>query len=133
MPKKLVRVLLAAILIVAVPLQSFAALGAAICRDLQHSQHDAGHAQLPMAAQAHEHSAHGEPRAAPGETGGAQPEANTAHCAACASCGVVAGIVSAPAFALPAAPARDVTAHAMRVFVGFVPDGLDRPPLTPLA
>lgn len=133
MPKRFIRSLLAAILIAAVPLQGFAALGAAICRDLQHSQHDAGHAQLPKAAHAQDHAAHGESHVVPADAGGAQPESKSAHCAACASCGAVAGIVSAPAFSLPAAPERDVIAHAMRVFVGFVPDALDRPPLTSLA
>ncbi|MDX1376922.1 MAG: hypothetical protein R3357_15250 [Burkholderiales bacterium] len=131
MPRRLIRVLLAALLIAAVPLQGFAAVEAAICRDLQHSQHDAGHAHVADAAQAH--GAHGDSHATPGERDGTPTESKTAHCAACVSCGVVAGIVSAPAFSLPDAPGRDVIAHAMRVFVGFVPDGLDRPPLTHLA
>lgn len=134
MPKKLFRALLAAFLIAAVPLQAFAALGASICRDLQHSQHDAGHGHAPSAAQSHGHGAHGDAAAVHGEDDGMPLlDAETAHCAACASCGVAAGIVAAAALPLSDAAERDVIAHAVSSFVGFVPDGLDRPPLTPLA
>jgi hypothetical protein len=134
MPMKFIRVLLAAILIAAVPLQGFAALSAGICRDLQHSQHDAGHAHVPAtaAAQAHDHDTHGDAKATLGGDAGAAQDPSSAHCAACASCGVAAGIVAASPFALPVSPERDVVAQALSSFVGFVPDALDRPPLTPL-
>ena len=134
MPRKLFRILLAAFLIVAVPLQGIAAVGAGICRDLQHAQHDAGHGYLPQASQAmaQDHGATHSSHAMPVDEN-SQPESTSAHCAACASCGVVAGIVSAPALSLPDSPDRDAIAHAVRAFDGVVPDGIDRPPLTPLA
>ncbi|KPK08739.1 MAG: hypothetical protein AMJ64_02740 [Betaproteobacteria bacterium SG8_39] len=135
MPKKFIRVLLAAILIAAVPLQGFAALGAGICRDLQHSQHDGGHGHMPAtaSAQAHDHDAHGSANATLGDDAGEAQDPSSAHCAACASCGVVAGIVAASPFPFPVSPERDVVAQALSSFVGFVPEALDRPPLTPLA
>jgi len=133
MLNKRVRVLLAAFLIAALPLQGFAALGASICRDLQHSQHDAGHGHAPSAIQSHGHGAHGDVAAARGDDNGTPPDLATAHCAACVSCGVAAGIVAAPAYNFSVSPERDVIAHTLSAFSGFVPNGLDRPPLTPLA
>ncbi|HSH08474.1 MAG TPA: hypothetical protein VLA41_12485 [Burkholderiales bacterium] len=133
MLNKCVRLLLAAFLIAALPLQGFAALGASICRDLQHSQHEAGHGHAPVTVQAHGHGAHGDVAAAYGDQNGTPSEPATAHCAACASCGLAAGIVAAVALPLSDAIERDVIAHTLPSFLGFVPDGLDRPPLTPLA
>ena len=135
MLKKHIRVLVAAFLMAAIPLQGYAALGASTCRDLQHSQHDAGHGHMPTAvvAQAHDHGSHGDAHAASVDEDSALPDSASAHCAACASCGVVAGITAASVSSHPVALGRDLIVHTAPASVGFVPDTRNRPPLTPFA
>lgn len=121
------RQLLVALLVALVPLQGLAALSVGICRDLERSQERSENAM--GSAQAHGHDAH----ATAGQEPKAAGEHHTAHCAACAACGVSAGIVARTALQIADAPGDGVIAHRASQFSGFVPERLDRPPLTPLA
>jgi len=134
MPKRLLCKLFIALLVAGVPLQGFAALSAGICRDMQTSSQQSGHARAAPAALIHTHD-HGVDAGA-GMTHGkdhGSSEKPGAHCAACASCGVTTAIVAALPVLVSDSPRFGVIAHAVSSFVGFVPDGLERPPLTSLA
>jgi len=134
-PKKTLRLLLVALLVVMVPLQGFAALSVGICRDLQHGS-DAQRHDFPAstpAAESHSHDGHGAIAGATGHDTKAAGDSSGSHCAACAACGASAAIVAPNLFSIAEAPRDGVLAHSVMQFSGFVPDGLDRPPLTPLA
>jgi len=134
MPIRPLCKLFVALLVAAVPLQGFAGLSAGICRDVQQSSQQVEHARAAPAAlmHAHDHGVDAGAGMTHGNNHGASGEAG-AHCAACASCGVTTGIVASLPALVSDSPRFGVIAHAVSSFVGFVPDGLERPPLTPLA
>ena len=133
MPKKHLRQLLVALLVALIPLQGLAALSVGICRDLERSQESG---QRPVSANVvHAHSHDAQPGAAdgPGHGSKAAGEHHTAHCAACAACGVSAGIVALAPFPIAEAPRSGVITHTASQFSGYVPERIDRPPLSLLA
>ena len=123
MPKTLLRALLVLLLAVSVPLQGYAAVSIGICRGLAHH----GDELLPGAHDGAEragenHDPHGSPEGAPAE--------ESHHCAACASCGVAAAISAAPLIHASDSPHQGVVVADLPAPEGYVPEGLDRPPLT---
>ena len=135
MSKKPFRLLLVALLAVMVPAQGLAALSVGICRDLQHSSDSLRHEPLATTtvAEAHSHGGHGANAGATEHDSMAAGDSSASHCAACAACGASAGIVAQDGFSIAEAPRDGVLAQTVLQFSGFVPEGLDRPPLTPLA
>lgn len=129
MPNKVLRQLLVTLLVAMVPVQGLAALSMGICRDLQEGAHGMVHANAaPAKAKAHGH-------ASVDDSAGLADDADSelAHCAACAGCGVSAGIDVHAAFSIVEAPREGVIAHRISRSPGFVPDAPYRPPLTMLA
>jgi hypothetical protein len=126
MPKSLQRALLALVLAVAVPLQGYAAVNTGICRALAH------HGDEPAASVEHGH--HGAEHAGADHDKPGSPDdpsaKDTHHCAACASCGVAAAISAAPLVYASDSPHQGVVAADSPAPEGYVPEGLDRPPLT---
>ncbi len=122
MVKRLIRAMLVLLLVAGAPVQGFAALGGGLCGALGH--------HAAQAAPISDHAAHaGEHhKAGDGESG-----AGEAFCTSCASCGMAAAMAVAPAAFNPTGPGGGVTAADFPVPPGFVPDGLDRPPLTLLS
>jgi len=133
MPKNHLRRLLVALLVALVPLQGLAALSVGICRDLERSQESAQRSMSVNFAHAHTHDA--QLSAANGAEHGSKAanDHHTAHCSACAACGVSAGIVSLAPMPIAEAPRNGAIGHIGTQFSGFVPEAPDRPPLKPLA
>ena len=131
MSRKL-KALLIACLLVVVPVQGIAAMSAGICRALEHhgvviaptdelaAPHGA-HTGNSGDGPSHEHDAAGADDSSPGPSG---------HCGDCAACGASAAVASIDHLASPGAPRDTVRVHPSDSLTGFLPDGLDRPPLT---
>ena len=125
MPNKVLRQLLVALLVAMVPIQGLTALSMGICRDLQAGADGMVHANAaPTTAMAHGHTSADDSANLADD---ADPE--LAHCAACAGCGVSAGIDVHAGFSIVEAPREGVIAHHISRSPGFVPDALYRPPL----
>jgi hypothetical protein len=119
MIKKLLRFTLIVLLVATVPMQALAALSIDVCNAIEHSN---GHAQ-------HSDAGHGDALLGDPMNDHQDSTGETTH-NHFASCGVAAAIVAA-AKVLPAdAPSDGIQASPFRAPEGFVPDRLDRPPLT---
>lgn len=117
--KKLLRSALVALLVGTVPSQALAALSIDVCDAVENSS---GHAH-------HGGADHGDATVGSPMNDDQGPTGETTH-NHLASCGVAAAIV-APAKIPPAdAPSDGIQASPFRAPEGFVPDRLDRPPLT---
>ena len=131
MSRKLKALLIAWLLIV-VPVQGVAAVSAGICRALEHhgvvtapaaervAAHE-GHTGHSGDGVSHEHDAAAAADGSPGPSG---------HCGDCAACGASAAVASIDQLATPDAPRDTVRVFTPDSPAGFLPDGLDRPPLT---
>ena|SRR5688572_18270157 len=129
MPRPLFRLLVAALLALAVPFQGMAAVMAGQCMAFGH--HDTGasqdHAHAHDGADGHHHTVHSHdetPAAQQGGEGSAQ-----SHCGPCTACCASASIAG-PA-KLPILSTASKTKYFFSQFppLGVQPDGLDRPPL----
>ncbi|MFM9884380.1 MAG: hypothetical protein ACKVQT_15245 [Burkholderiales bacterium] len=132
--RRLSRFLLILILTASLPVRGYAASIMMVCGasgqaaaehsfDAGASHHQAGHAEHSHDG-AHQH-AHGDPAA---DTGIEDHDAAT-----CSACGVCcAGVLpaSAPAVSPNGAVSSGPIAFFDRRFIGFIPAGLDRPPLS---
>jgi hypothetical protein len=114
MSPRLLRLLLAFALALAVPLQGLAATSAGLCMALGH--HDAGvtHSHDADAGAGHHHN-------------GDEPSA--AHCPPCVACCAAAAISSSGVIVTAEEHADGVIAAGPPSFSGIQPDTLDRPPL----
>jgi ABC-type Zn2+ transport system substrate-binding protein/surface adhesin len=123
MPRTLLRILAAALLAIAVPIQGLAAVKAGLCMAM--GGHDG---QQSHSAAAHHHHSAGEPHdhdQAPSEN----HHAGKAHCPPCASCCATAAIAPTAAIALPEAAPATAIAVPQYWIPGVLPADLDRPPL----
>lgn len=119
MLRKLLRFALVALLVGTVPIQALAALSVDVCEAVEHS---GGHAQ-------HADAGHGDGFHADPMNDDQGPADETTH-NHLASCGIATAIV-APATVLAAdAPSDGIQTVAFLAPEGFVPERLDRPPLT---
>lgn len=119
MLKNLFRALAVALLVLAVPVQGFAAASAGVCMAFEH------HGD---AAPAHDHGAGGDHHHAADDHHGGD-SADSGHCAPCVSCCAAVAMGSYPPLALPAEPAGALVPAPMPSFSGIAPQILDRPPL----
>jgi hypothetical protein len=126
MPIKILRLLVALVLALAIPLQGAASVTAGICMATGH--HDAG------APASHDHGAdatshdHGvdaaDHHSAPHDDG-----SEAAHCAPCVACCAAASIAPAAQVFLPEDSPAAAIAALPYLHPGFLPEELDRPPL----
>lgn len=124
MPKKLTRLLVAVALVLAVPIQAMAALGAGICMSLGH--HDIAAAATHDPADSH--GDHAAPAAASHEHE-ADAASGSAHCGPCVACCAAATISPTGLVSIPAAPDTGVAVGQMLALVGILQYTLYRPPL----
>jgi hypothetical protein len=122
---KILRLLVALVLALAIPLQGAASVTAGICMAIGH--HDAG---APAShdhggdATSHDHKGDADHHSAPDDDG-----SDAAHCAPCVACCAAASIApAAQVFLLEDSPAAAVAALPY-LHPGFLPEELDRPPL----
>jgi len=117
MSLKLLRLLVALALTLAVPLQGFAAATAGICMAIGH--HDAAsHTHSGDAGAEHQH----------GYDEG-QSQAGTKHCPPCVACCAAAAISSSAPIVIPDQRSDRLIAAGASFFAGIQPGTLDRPPL----
>ena len=120
MSPRLLRLFLAVVLALTVPLQGFAAAAAGMCMQLgHHGAADAGHAHDGGEADAHDHHSH--------DAGQSQDSAS--HCAPCVACCAAAAISGSVPLVTADAVADAVNAAGPPAFIGIQPQALDRPPL----
>jgi hypothetical protein len=153
----LTRTLLAWLLVLAIPLQGFAATAMLLCASghqsnqgtvqaaaqSNHAQHQASHGS-PQAGHEQVHTTSADAEATTNASAGGTTSADagaTSHahapdkgkCSACASCCVGTALVAAP-FLSPISPQGNVAiAFTLAVFASYVPEGLDPPPRSFLA
>jgi len=118
MMRKLLRSALVALLVGMVPIQALAALSVDVCSTMEHSNGYVQHGGTD-----HGDGSFGSPM---NDEQGATDD--THH--HLASCGVAAAIVSAATVLTADAPGDGVQASPIRAPEGFLPERLDRPPLT---
>jgi hypothetical protein len=112
---KFVRLLVALMLALAIPLQGAASVTAGICMATGH--HDAG---TPAS---HDHGEDGDHHPAP------QDDGSDPHCAPCVACCAAASIAPAAQVFLPEDSPAAAVAAVPYLHPGFLPEKLDRPPL----
>jgi hypothetical protein len=121
MPPRIVRLLIALVMALTVPLQGLAATAAGVCMAMGH--HEAGQAAAHAHAADHNH-----------DSGASSPHGDSGqqntHCAPCVSCCAAASISAVPQVFDPAAPATEAIPASPASLPGILPDQLDRPPLT---
>jgi DUF2946 family protein len=113
---KLLRLVLVALIALAVPLQGALAVGTAQCLALEH-QDGAGHN--------HSHDGHDSDSSSHDR----DSPASHSHCGPCVACCASASIASAPALPVVAPPRFAVDVLPNFPLVGDLPGGLFRPPL----
>ncbi len=120
MSPRIIRLLIALVMALTVPLQGLAATAAGICMAMGHHEAGlaAGHAQAP------DHS-HDSNASSPHDDSAAQND----HCAPCVSCCAAASISAVPQILSSAAPATEAIPASPASPPGILPDGFDRPPL----
>ena len=119
MSPRLLRLLLALSLALAVPVQGLAATTAGLCMALGHHDSIVTHSHDGNAAGDHQHT-HDE---------SGQPSGAHAYCAPCVAC-CAAAAISSPAPVVAADQRTDqAVAEAPPFFSGIQPDTLERPPL----
>jgi hypothetical protein len=115
MPVKILRLLVALVLALAIPLQGAASVTAGICMATGH--HDAGapasHDHGGDADHSHQHN----------------DDPDAAHCAPCVACCAAASIAPAAQVFLPEDSPAAAVAAVPYLHPGFLPEKLDRPPL----
>lgn len=122
---KLVRLLVALTLALAIPLQGLASVTAGMCMATGH--HDAG---APAShdhggdATSHDHGGDADHHSAPHDDG-----SDAAHCAPCVACCAAASIAPAAQVFLPEDPPAAAVAAVPYLHPAFLPEKLDRPPL----
>lgn len=127
--KKLIRLLLLCTLMLAIPLQGFAAAGIANCGS------SSDHASLPQAQGEHpaSHSHfHGNDSVSAADAG-MQHQHNSDHadkgkCSSCSACCVGAAIFSSTVLASGQSPASEKIQHPHSGIAIHIGDSLDRPP-----
>src|SRR5204863_3890021 len=120
---RLFRLLLVALIAVAVPMQAALAVGTAQCLALEHHQAGTGDDQH----HGHDHSAgHQHQDSSVDEHDG---QASHTHCGPCAACCTSVSIAAAQALPSPAALAFAVDVLPKLLPAGDLPGGLYRPPL----
>ncbi|MGW8271185.1 MAG: hypothetical protein ACWGNS_12080 [Burkholderiales bacterium] len=92
MPNKVLRKLLVAFLVVLIPIQGFAALSMGFCGDLEKGADGMAHAHAASTPAMN----HGQLSAGDSDDLADDFDSELAHCAACAACGVSAGIAQSP-------------------------------------
>jgi hypothetical protein len=112
---RLLRVLVTALLTVAVPFQGALAVNAAQCMALQagqeaHEGHEHSHPQSPQSEQDHDKGA-------------------GSHCGPCTGCCASAAIAAPPRIVISLTAHDAVSPLPILRPLGDIPDGLDRPPL----
>ena len=128
MPSAFVRILVAALLAFAIPLQGMAAVTAGQCMAFGHHQDSAGHDAHDHgddAAEGHGHAAHSH------DESGAQNDegGKNSHCGPCTACCASASIAGPVALSLPALPSYAQYVYSQFPPLGVQPDSLYRPPL----
>ena len=119
MSLKLLRFLFFVAIALAVPLQGFAAVSAGLCMA-------SGHHHGEHAPAAHDHDMGSSDHQHPAE----DTSANNAHCPPCVSCCAAVAIAPAAEPRLPSvAPAAPIPPKQYSI-AGFLPERLDRPPLS---
>ena len=118
------RLIVAALLALAIPVQALSAVVAGICMA-------ADHHPVEAASQNDDHADHGH-----GDSASAAPHqhddgtaASDSHCPPCVACCAAAAIAPSTPNLVPDRPAVGPIVTAPYAAAGFQPDGLDRPPL----
>lgn len=118
MPIKFLRLVVAFVLVLAIPLQGVASVTAGVCMA---TGHDAG---TPAS---HDHGHDTDQSAGHDGTGSDHP--SDTHCAPCVACCAAASIAPAAQVFLPQDPPPAAIAPLPFLPAGFLPEELDRPPL----
>ena len=127
MPPRIVRLLVALVLALSVPIQGLAAVVAGVCMSTGHHETAApGAAQDHGSAHSH-HSLHSHDSAEPSPQG--HEGTNSGHCAACVACCGAASISPVPHFFSSVLAAAEAIATPVASPPGRLPVELDRPPL----
>lgn len=128
MPGLTARLLIAFLLVLAIPAQGLAAASGGICMAMGH------HGFMGDAPAAHDHddghdhgAAHSSPDSHKQES--KDGHAGKAHCPPCASCCAAAVISPAVHLTLPEESPSQAFPGGQSSITGFLPDELDRPPL----
>nr|WP_315249490.1 hypothetical protein [uncultured Duganella sp.] len=119
MNKGFVRLVLACLLVVAIPLQGYATTLGICCLRMQ---------QLTQAEQAAQQPCHDEAARAATVDGGGKPTVQHGHCKTC-TC--VIGVLAPPSAQGPAMPAMASSVARVatpKPVLSFIPSGLERPP-----
>ncbi len=121
--KRLVRLVLLACLLVALPLRGYAGVAMSLCEG-----HHGGAAAAEHVEHAHDHGDDPRHEALAGEAG--NPGHAASVCSVCASCSLGAGLAVTSHFSLAVAPPGTLRIpFVVRQVSGFVPEHLERPPL----
>lgn len=123
-----IKALLIVLLVMVVPVQGLAAVSAGICRALEHHGDTAARAAVQEARAGHSSDGVSHENDAAG-TDNDSSDLNR-NCGGCAACGTAATIASTAFLSTPDAPRSAARVHEPDSPAGFLPDGLDRPPLT---
>lgn len=115
---RLTRLLTAFALALTIPLQGLAAATAGVCMAM-------GHHQTDMSAAAHDHGADHRQ-----DEDGSDHSSDGAHCAPCVACCAAAHIAPAAHVYLPEISPAAAIAASPSLPAGFLPEKLDRPPLS---
>jgi hypothetical protein len=128
--RRVVKIMLMWLLVLALPVQGLAAQRMLFCTPAQHAvvQVQAEHDHT-----AHMHAEHGQADATADAATTAQADASHGKCSACASCCAALGIVAAPLVFDLSPPSPDYSASVFAGHSGYTPSRLDRPPRSPLA
>ena len=115
MPLSFIRLLIAFVLALAIPLQGAASVTAGVCMAVGH--HDAG---TPAS---HDHG-HDSDQSIPHDE-----DRDSARCAPCVACCAAASIAPAAQVFVPESSPAAAIAALPYLYFGFLPEKLDRPPL----
>jgi hypothetical protein len=132
--KKLKHYILLAILIMAIPLQGFAAASMMLCATEHHQVSvtqisQVGEHMHDVYSEHHEHQAQGhDVDAQSSDTTTTQQHGTKDKCSACASCCVGAAMLTSYLDAPVSRPASEKIDMVFSSHVGYISDGLERPP-----
>ena len=114
MPRNLIRLLLAMVLALAVPLQAFAAASGGVCMAVGHHDSTPAHGDHGSGDSHHDHR---------------QPADSSSHCPPCSACCASAAIAPLATFDPADERTHLLNAAAPSLFAGIQRTVLDRPPL----
>ena len=121
------RALALAMLVLAIPVQGFAAVSAGICMAFgHHGDAAAAHDHGTAAEQEHDHGATANHH---DDDGVGNKASDDSRCAPCVSCCAATAIASYPPFPLPGEAASPLVQAPTASLDGVAPQLLDRPPL----